>query len=66
MASERARAAGRGKYAEETGKKFSEAVFENEIVREKIGEKMISKCLEPKNYVGHSSEIVDRVLNSVQ
>ena len=38
----------------------------NEIVREKIGEKMIAKCLEPKNYVGHSSEIVDRVLNSMK
>ena len=52
--------------AEETGKKFSDAVCENKIVREKIGEKMIAKCLEPKNYVGHSSEIVDRVLNSVK
>ena len=52
--------------AEETGEKFSEAVSENAIVREKIGEKTIAKCLEPKNYVGHSSEIVDRVLNSVQ
>ena len=52
--------------AEEAGEKFSDAVSENEIVREKIGEKMIAKCLEPKNYVGHSSEIVDRVLNSVK
>ena len=52
--------------AEEMGKKFSEAVCENTIVREKIGKKIIAKCLEPENYVGHSSEIVDRVLNSVQ
>jgi len=52
--------------AEETGKTFSDAVCENKIVREKIGEKMIAKCLEPNNYIGHSSEIVDRVLNSVQ
>ena len=52
--------------AEEAGEKFSDAVSENEIVREKIGEKIIAKCLEPKNYVGHSSEIVDRVLNSVK
>ena len=52
--------------AEEAGEKFSDAVNENEIVREKIGEKMIAKCLEPENYVGHSSEIVDRVLNSMK
>jgi adenylosuccinate lyase len=52
--------------SEEAGEKFSEAVYENEIVKEKIGEKMIAKCLEPNNYIGHSSEIVDRVLNSVQ
>ena len=52
--------------AEETGEKFSDAVSKNKIVREKIGEKTIAKCLEPKNYVGHSSEIVDRVLNSVK
>jgi len=52
--------------AEEAGEKFSDAVSENELVREKIGEKIIAKCLEPKNYVGHSSEIVDRVLNSVK
>ena len=52
--------------AEEAGEQFSEAIFKNEIVKDKIGEKMIAKCLEPKNYIGHSSEIVDRVLNSVQ
>ena len=52
--------------AEETGKKFSVAVCENEIVREKIGEKRIAKCLEPENYIGHSSEIIDRVINSVK
>ena len=52
--------------AEEAGEQFSEAISKNKIVKDKLGEKMIAKCLEPKNYIGHSSEIVDRVLNSVQ
>ena len=52
--------------AEEAGEQFSEAISKNKIVKNKLGEKMIVKCLKPKNYIGHSSEIVDRVLNSVQ
>mgnify|MGYP001258605541 CR=1 FL=1 len=44
---------------------FAEEVMKNQIVKEKIGEKEIKKCLKAKNYIGHSSEIVDRVLGSV-
>ena len=33
---------------------------------EKIGKEEINKCLNPENYTGHSSEIVDRVLNSTK
>ena len=51
--------------AEESGNIFAEEVMKNKVVKEKIGEKEIKKCLEPKNYIGHASEIVDRVLDSV-
>ena len=51
--------------AEKSGNVFAEVVMKNKVVKEKIGEKEIKKCLEPKNYIGHASEIVDRVLDSV-
>ena len=50
---------------EKSGNIFAEDVMKNQIVKEKIGEKEIKKCLKAKNYIGHSSEIVDRVLDSV-
>ena len=52
--------------AEKNGTSFSEEISKNKIVLEKIGKKEINKCLNPENYTGHSSEIVDRVLNSIK
>ena len=51
--------------AEKNGTSFSEEISENNTVLEKIGKKEIDKCLNPDNYTGHSSEIIDRVLNSI-
>ena len=51
--------------AEKNGTSFSEEISENNKVLEKIGKKEIDKCLNPDNYTGHSSEIIDRVLNSI-
>ena len=51
--------------AEKNGTSFSEEISENNKVLEKIGKKGIDKCLNPDNYTGHSSEIIDRVLNSI-
>ncbi|MEC9333145.1 MAG: adenylosuccinate lyase, partial [Candidatus Thermoplasmatota archaeon] len=46
--------------AEKSGNIFAEEVMKNQIVKEKIGEKEIKKGLKAKNYIGHSSEIVNR------
>ena len=51
--------------AEKKGTSFSEEISLNETVLEKIGKEEINKCLNPENYTGHSSEIIDRVLNSI-
>ena len=51
--------------AEKNGTSFSEEISENNKVLEKIGKKEIDKCLNPDNYTGHSSEIIDRVLKSI-
>ena len=51
--------------AEKNGTSFSEEISENNTVLEKIGKKEIDKSLNPDNYTGHSSEIIDRVLNSI-
>ena len=52
--------------AEQSGINFSKAISQDKTVIEKIGQEEIVKCLEPKNYTGHSSEIIDRVLSSIQ
>ncbi len=51
--------------AERKGTTFSEEISENSTVLEKIGKEEIEKCLNPENYTGHSSEIIDRVLKSI-
>tara|TARA_Y100001968_G_scaffold317101_1_gene345696 strand:- start:42 stop:1370 length:1329 start_codon:yes stop_codon:yes gene_type:complete len=50
--------------AESEGVKFANAVRENKIVKEKLGKEKIEFCLNPVNYVGHSKEIIDRVLDA--
>ena len=50
--------------AENEGVTFADAVRENKIVKEKLGKEKIEFCLNPVNYVGHSEEIIDRVLDA--
>ncbi len=50
--------------AESEGVTFANAVRENKIVKEKLGKEKIEFCLNPVNYVGHSEEIIDRVLDA--
>ena len=52
--------------AEKRGTSFSDEISFNETVLEKMEKEEINKCLNPENYTGHSSEIVDRVLNSIK
>ena len=50
--------------AESKGVTFADAVREDKIVKEKLGNEKIEFCLNPENYVGHSEEIIDRVLDA--
>ena len=51
--------------AEKEQKTFSEAIQENQVVKKYISDSVIEKCLIPDNYIGHSEEIVDKVLDSL-
>ena len=50
--------------AESKGVTFADAVREDKIVKEKLGNEKIEFCLNPENYVGHSEEIINRVLDA--
>ena len=50
--------------AENKGMTFADAIRKNSIVNEKLGSEKIEFCLKPQNYVGHSKEIIDRVLDA--
>ena len=50
--------------AESKGVTFADSVREDKIVKEKLGNEKIEFCLNPENYVGHSEEIIDRVLDA--
>ena len=50
--------------AESKGVTFADAIKEDKIVKEKLGNEKIEFCLNPENYVGHSEEIIDRVLDA--
>ena len=50
--------------AESKGVTFADAVRTDKIVKEKLGNEKIEFCLNPENYVGHSEEIIDRVLDA--
>jgi len=44
---------------------FNEAISNNSTVKEYLSNEVIQKTLEPKNYIGHSEEIIDKVLDSL-
>ena len=51
--------------AEKKGITFSENVKTNAKVQKYLKNEEILYCLEPDNYVGHSHEIIDKVLASI-
>ncbi|MEC8073494.1 MAG: adenylosuccinate lyase, partial [Candidatus Thermoplasmatota archaeon] len=51
--------------AEKKGVTFSHNVSNNEEVKKYLSNEEIDHCLEPNNYVGHSHEIIERVMSSI-
>ena len=51
--------------AEKKGLTFSQNIKDNDEVKKYLSDDEITNCLEPNNYVGHSHEIIDRVLSSI-
>ena len=51
--------------AEKKAITFSQHISENEDVRKYLSKEEIMHCLEPNNYIGHSHEIIDKVLSSI-
>ena len=51
--------------AEKKATTFSQHISENEDVRKYLSKEEIMHCLEPNNYIGHSHEIIDKVLSSI-
>ena len=51
--------------AERKAVTFSQNISENSDVKKYLTKKEIMHCLEPNNYVGHSHEIIDKVLSSI-
>ena len=51
--------------AEKKGITFSENVKDNSEVQKYLSNKEISHCLNPDNYIGHSKEIIEKVLASI-
>ena len=50
--------------AEKKGITFTEAIQKNPVVLQKLGDEKIQNCLKPENYIGHSEEIIKRVLDA--
>jgi adenylosuccinate lyase len=44
---------------------FNEAISSNSVVREYLDKEVIHETLQPKNYIGHSEEIINKVLDSL-
>jgi adenylosuccinate lyase len=44
---------------------FNEAISNNSTVKEYLSNEIIQKTLDPENYIGHSEEIIDKVLDSL-
>ena len=51
--------------AEKKGVTFSQNISENPQVNKYLSNDKIIHCLEPKNYIGHSREIIDKVISSI-
>ena len=51
--------------AEKKGVTFSENIAKSPIVNKYLSSEQILQSLEPNNYIGHSHEIIDRVLSSI-
>jgi adenylosuccinate lyase len=51
--------------AESNKMTFNEAISSNSIVKEYLAKDLIQKTLQPENYIGHSEEIIDKVLDSL-
>ena len=51
--------------AESNKMTFNEAISSNSIVKEYLTKDLIQKTLQPENYIGHSEEIIDKVLDSL-
>ena len=51
--------------AERKAVTFSQNISENSDVKKYLTKKEIMHCLEPDNYVGHSHDIIDKVLSSI-
>ena len=51
--------------AEKKGITFDENIKNNAEVQKYLENEEILYCLEPDNYVGHSQEIIDKVLASI-
>lgn len=44
---------------------FNEAISSNSVVKKYLDEELIYQTLQPENYLGHSEEIINRVLDSL-
>ena len=51
--------------AEKKAITFSQNISENKDVKKYLTKEEITYCLEPNNYIGHSHEIIDKVLSSI-
>ena len=51
--------------AEKKGVTFAKNVSENPQVKKYLGNDKIIHCLDPNNYVGHSHEIINKVISSI-
>ena len=51
--------------AEKKGISFAEAIQNDKEIKSYLNQKDIDYCLEPQNYIGHSEEIIDKVLGSL-
>ena len=51
--------------AEKKGLTFSQNIKDSGEVKKYLSDDEITNCLEPNNYVGHSHEIIDKVLSSI-
>jgi len=51
--------------AESNKMTFNEAISSNSIVKKYLARDLIQKTLQPENYIGHSEEIINKVLDSL-